>query len=114
MLYSSGTTGRPKGVLHPLPQKPAGTAPALTLGALGLYGAGEDSVYLSPAPLYHSAPLNFTMSFLRFGATLVIMEHFDALESLRLIERHRITHSQSGAHHVRAHAEAAGSGSSAP
>jgi acyl-CoA synthetase (AMP-forming)/AMP-acid ligase II len=94
MLYSSGTTGRPKGVKHPLTGRPAGTPPPLALGLMGLYGADEKAVYLSPAPLYHAAPLAFTMSFLRVGATVVVMEHFDAAEALRLIERHRITHSQ--------------------
>jgi acyl-CoA synthetase (AMP-forming)/AMP-acid ligase II len=94
MLYSSGTTGRPKGVKHPLTGKPAGTPPPLLAAVMGLYKADESAVYLSPAPLYHAAPLAFTMSFLRLGATVVVMEHFDALESLRLIEKHRATHSQ--------------------
>ncbi len=95
MLYSSGTTGRPKGVKHPLPDGPAGQAtPALMALIMGLYKATPDSVYLSPAPLYHSAPLGFTMSMLRVGATVVVMEHFDAEQALALIERHRITHSQ--------------------
>jgi acyl-CoA synthetase (AMP-forming)/AMP-acid ligase II len=94
MLYSSGTTGRPKGVSVPIEHAPMGTAPTL-LGLLtAIYGAGADSVYLSPAPLYHAAPLRFTMAMLRLGATCVVMEQFDALEALRLIERHRITHSQ--------------------
>ncbi|MAE93249.1 MAG: acyl-CoA synthetase [Deltaproteobacteria bacterium] len=94
MLYSSGTTGRPKGVKHPLPSEPIGTPPPILAAIMGLYGADDRSVYLSPAPLYHAAPLGFTMSFLRTGATLVIMEQFDALEALQLIEKHRVTHSQ--------------------
>ena len=82
MLYSSGTTGRPKGVKHPLSGKPAGTPPALLMLVMGGYGATEDSIYLSPAPLYHAAPLAYNLSFQRVGATCVVMEHFDALESL--------------------------------
>ena len=94
MLYSSGTTGRPKGVKHPLTNQPLGTVPPLAGAIVGLYGADENSIYLSPAPLYHAAPLGFTMNFLRFGATVVVMEQFDALDALRLIEKHRVTHSQ--------------------
>jgi acyl-CoA synthetase (AMP-forming)/AMP-acid ligase II len=94
MLYSSGTTGRPKGVKHPLPEGPLGSPPALVAGIMAMYGATADSVYLSPAPLYHSAPLGFTMAMLRLGATVVVMEHFDAAQALALIEQHRVTHSQ--------------------
>ncbi len=94
MLYSSGTTGRPKGVKLALTGKPAGTPPALLLLLQGLYQASEQSVYLSPAPLYHAAPLRFTMNMLRLGSTCVIMESFDAQRSLELIEQHRVTHSQ--------------------
>jgi long-chain acyl-CoA synthetase len=94
MLYSSGTTGRPKGVDVPRPVTPLGTPEAVYLAMAALYGATADSVYLSPAPLYHAAPLRFTMAVHRLGATAVIMEHFDAAEALALIERHRVTHSQ--------------------
>jgi len=94
MLYSSGTTGRPKGVSIPFDGKPIGTPPAM-LGLLqGLYGARQDSVYLSPAPLYHAAPLRFNMAMMRLGATCIVMESFDAMEALRLIEAHRVTISQ--------------------
>jgi acyl-CoA synthetase (AMP-forming)/AMP-acid ligase II len=94
MLYSSGTTGRPKGVRVPLSGKPAGTPPTLQLLVQGLYKADENAIYLSPAPLYHAAPLRFNLAMHRLGATCVIMEQFDALEALRLIEKHRVTHSQ--------------------
>ena len=94
MLYSSGTTGRPKGVKRPLPSyTPSDPDPAV-LGGRVVYGWGEDTIYLSPAPLYHAAPLVFSVNVQRFGGTVVIMEHFDAAEALELIERHRITHSQ--------------------
>jgi long-chain acyl-CoA synthetase len=93
MLYSSGTTGYPKGILKPLPEDGYGEGAALNLlGAL--YGADENSIYLSPAPLYHSAPLNFTMGLLRFGVQVVVMEHFDAELALRYIQDYRVTHSQ--------------------
>ena len=94
MLYSSGTTGRPKGIRRPLPGAPAGAPDPVTLLAQGLYGATPDSVYLSPAPQYHSAPLRFSLAFQRVGCTVVIMEHFDPLEYLAAIERHRVTHTQ--------------------
>jgi long-chain acyl-CoA synthetase len=96
MLYSSGTTGRPKGVRKELPNTPMGDAAAAPVQiALGLgRGAGADSVYLSPAPLYHSAPLVYSMSMLRLGATVVVMERFDPAQCLELIERHRVTHAQ--------------------
>ena len=94
MLYSSGTTGRPKGVKRPLPSyTPSDPDPAV-LGGRVVYGWGEDTIYLSPAPMYHAAPLAFSVNVQRFGGTVVIMEHFDAAEAIELIERHRITHSQ--------------------
>jgi len=94
MLYSSGTTGRPKGVKHPLVEAPIGTPAPLVAGINAMYGVTKDSVYLSPAPLYHSAPLGFTMSMLRIGGTVIVMEHFDAERALTLIEQHRVTHAQ--------------------
>jgi acyl-CoA synthetase (AMP-forming)/AMP-acid ligase II len=94
LLYSSGTTGRPKGVKQHLPRQPAGTSNALVALLKGLYGVDENSVYLSPAPFYHAAPLRFCMSSQRLGATCVLMEHFDAAAALELIERYRVTTSQ--------------------
>ena len=94
MLYSSGTTGRPKGVKPALTGDPLGTGEALTAMVKLLFGASDESVYLSPAPLYHSAPLRYCTQFLRIGATVVVMERFDAEGALRAIETHRITHSQ--------------------
>jgi acyl-CoA synthetase (AMP-forming)/AMP-acid ligase II len=95
MLYSSGTTGRPKGIKNPLPDRSIGTPPPMLRAlAAGRFGCSPDTVYLSPAPLYHSAPLRFTMTLQRLGATSIVMEHFDPLQALELIERHRITLSQ--------------------
>ena len=94
MLYSSGTTGRPKGVRRALGRVALGTRgfdSVLGLGTM-LYGYGDDMVFLSPAPLYHAAPLLFTMAVQRIGGTVVVMEHFDPVELLALVERHRVTH----------------------
>jgi long-chain acyl-CoA synthetase len=94
MFYSSGTTGRPKGIKPPTIGQELG-APNPFVGLMeALFGFGEQSVYLSPAPLYHSAPSGWTTNAHRLGATAVVMERFDALEALALIERHRVTHVQ--------------------
>jgi acyl-CoA synthetase (AMP-forming)/AMP-acid ligase II len=94
MLYSSGTTGRPKGVLRALPEGHPGEGdPRLSLMAKS-YGFGEEMVYLSPAPMYHAAPLGYTCTTHRHGGTVVFMERFDPADSLRLIDAHRVTHSQ--------------------
>lgn len=93
MLYSSGTTGRPKGIKHELTDTKFGEAEGANIIAL-LYAATPESIYLSPAPLYHSAPLAFNMGFMRMGMTCVIMEHFDAEAALLFIEKYNITHSQ--------------------
>lgn len=95
MLYSSGTTGRPKGVRHALPEAPFGTSlsPLVTLGR-GLYGFTPEMVYLSPAPLYHSAPLRWSMAVQQLGGTVVVMERFDPEAALAAVERHRVTHAQ--------------------
>jgi long-chain acyl-CoA synthetase len=93
-LYSSGTTGRPKAIKSALPLHPIGTPPAIVPLFQKLYGFGEDTVYLSPAPLYHAAPLRFNMVVHRLGGTTIVMERFDALELLELVERHRVTHVQ--------------------
>lgn len=94
MLYSSGTTGRPKGVFRPAPEAPIEEIPIgdVMMGKLCQLEPG--SVYLSTAPLYHTAPLSFLILMSRLGVATVIMERFDAADSLALIERHQVTHSQ--------------------
>lgn len=94
LLYSSGTTGRPKGVAAALPLAPLGTPPGVATLLHERWGLDEKAVYLSPAPLYHAAPLRFCMTVHRYGGTVVIMEKFDAATALELVERHRVTHTQ--------------------
>jgi acyl-CoA synthetase (AMP-forming)/AMP-acid ligase II len=95
MLYSSGTTGRPKGVARPFEGTALDAAAAGVGGLLAvLYGVTADDIYLSPAPLYHAAPLRFSLGMQALGCTVVVMEHFDAEEYLSLVQRHRVTVSQ--------------------
>jgi long-chain acyl-CoA synthetase len=92
MLYSSGTTGRPKGVSVQLGAGPLETTDtSVTLLLQLLFGVTADDVYLSPAPMYHAAPLRFVMSANALGCSVVLMERFDAEEFLSLIERYRVT-----------------------
>ena len=93
MLYSSGTTGRPKGIKRPLTGNHVGDGlPGVEVN--NPYGMNADTVYLSPAPLYHAAPFGFCTRTLALGGTVVMMRSFDPEESLRYIQRYSITHSQ--------------------
>ncbi len=94
MLYSSGTTGRPKGVKAPLKAEPFGTPPPFAALLNAYYGFGPDTVYLSPAPLYHAAPLRFNLGLQRLGGTSIVMERFDPEQALALIERYACGHGQ--------------------
>ena len=94
MLYSSGTTGRPKGILRPLPENPPSKPLPLFEFLTKLWRYREDMMYLSPAPLYHSAPQAAVSLTIRIGGTVVIMEKFDPMDYLSLIERYKISHSQ--------------------
>ncbi|MDB5679558.1 acyl-CoA synthetase [Sphingomonas bacterium] len=89
MLYSSGTTGRPKGIVPPPGDKAIDTVPALAMIAQGFFGLGADTVYLSTAPLYHAAPLAWTTTVQRLGGTVVMMAKFDAEAAISAIERYR-------------------------
>ncbi|OBB01174.1 acyl-CoA synthetase [Mycobacteriaceae bacterium 1482268.1] len=96
MLYSSGTTGRPKAVRRPLPDDGQGSwaQKVLEYSLRQRYNMSASSVYLSPAPLYHAAGINYTMAVHRVGAASILMPRFDAETVLRLIEKHRVTHAQ--------------------
>ena len=94
MLYSSGTTGRPKGIVRPLPEQPPRKALPVYDALAKIWHFREGLIYLSPAPLYHAAPhvgVNLTI---RMGGTAIIMERFEPEQFLRLVETHRVTHSQ--------------------
>lgn len=94
MLYSSGTTGRPKGIIRPWSPRPYGQPGAIDMLMSIAYGFDAETVYLCPAPLYHAAPIAWSMGTQRLGGTVVVMDRFDPLEMLRLIEKYRVTHIQ--------------------
>jgi len=94
MLYSSGTTGRPKGILRPLPENPPSRPLPLFDFLSKLWRYREGMTYLSPAPLYHSAPQAAVGIAIRHGGTVIIMERFDAEAYLALVAKYRVTHSQ--------------------
>lgn len=92
MLYSSGSTGRPKGIKQLLPDDGIDGLSRMFAVYARRYGWTEDMVYLMPCPLYHSGPMRFAMAMQQLGATLIVMEAFDAEAALLLVERHRVTH----------------------
>ncbi len=94
MFYSSGTTGRPKGILRALDRAPYGTGTSFDGLTGGLFGFVESMVYLCPAPLYHAAPLGWSMSANRYGGTVILMDNFDAVAALSCIEQYKVTHAQ--------------------
>ncbi len=95
MLYSSGTTGQPKGIKPSLTGAQIGDEPGPSLlKTVRGFGFDERTVYLSPVPIYHSAPLRYSVSTQALGGTVVLMDRFDAERSLECIERYRVTHSQ--------------------
>ena len=94
MVYSSGTTGRPKGILRPVSDIHPSETTFAVLGIAALWRLREGMVYLSPAPLYHTAPQVSVAICLRMKSTCVVMEHFDPALYLELVGRHRVTHSQ--------------------
>jgi long-chain acyl-CoA synthetase len=95
MLYSSGTTGRPKGIKKPFEGNPIDMPNRfMQILCADMCGMGVDSIYLSPAPLYHAAPLRFNMTMIMLGGTSILMESFDPEEFLKLVEKRKITHAQ--------------------
>lgn len=94
MMFSSGTTGTPKGIRHPGADVHPADAPPHLGAYTELFGLDGEVVYLSPAPTYHTAPFRFTFAITQLGGTVVSMERFDPVRALEAIERYRVTHAQ--------------------
>jgi long-chain acyl-CoA synthetase len=94
LQYSSGTTGRPKGIRRALPHVSPAEAPNMLMPLISALGITSQTVYLSPAPLYHTAPSFWSMVVQSLGATTVVLEKFDPVHALESIERYRVSHGQ--------------------
>jgi long-chain acyl-CoA synthetase len=94
LLYSSGTTGRPKGIKNAPLGDDIETPPVLLHSTRVIYGFDDNAMYLSTAPLYHAGPLRVAMVIHRLGGTVIFMEQFDAEQALQMIDRYKVTHSQ--------------------
>jgi len=94
MFYSSGTTGKPKGVLKELPDDPFGTKNRIEQNMVRLFEFDDSARFFTPAPLYHGAPSAWTVGAQQIGGTAVIPGRFDAEATLRYIQEYRITHAQ--------------------
>ena len=85
MLYSSGTTGSPKGILRPLPENPPAQNLPIADFVRDAWRFRDGMTYLSPAPLYHAAPWLGVALTIRVGGTAIIMEHFDPEQFPKLV-----------------------------
>ncbi|MGC5255643.1 AMP-binding protein [Gordonia sp. DT218] len=92
MFYSSGTTGRPKGILPTRDRHAFGTGLPIDHRMSTRFRFGSDTVFLSTGPLYHAAPLGWVMGTIRNGGTAIVTRKFAAESALRAIATHRVTH----------------------